>query len=164
MVDEGVEQLRAGGLGAFLAAAVVDVLEQAALVLQLEVVPVLAAQEHAGVLVFQFEVVDALEDLREGLALLEVQVAIVGGLRQPSAAVVDADQIAVGIGCRPAGTDGKAGVELPFDFTDVEGGGLAVTRQTGGDRHGQCLELESGALFYFAHAALPYWVFVGRES
>ncbi|MCY1416393.1 hypothetical protein D9M71_318980 [compost metagenome] len=164
VVDEGVEQLRAGGFRAFLAAAVVDVLEQAALVLQLEVVPVLAAQEYTGVLVFQFEVMDALEDLREGLALLEIQVAIVGGLRQPPAAIVDPDQIRVGIGGRPTGTDGQAAVELSVDLPDAERGGVGLARQAGGDRHGQCLELESGALSYCAHAAFPCWVCVGRES
>ncbi|MCY1546286.1 hypothetical protein D9M68_822750 [compost metagenome] len=164
MVDEGVEQLRAGGFRAFLAAAVVDVLEQAALVLQLEVVPVLAADEHAGVAVLEFEVMDALEDLREGLALLEIQVAIVGGLRQPPAAIVDPDQIRVGIGGRPTGTDGQAAVELSVDLPDAERGGVGLARQAGGDRHGQCLELESGALSYCAHAAFPCWVCVGRES
>ncbi|MCY1562988.1 hypothetical protein D9M68_1004600 [compost metagenome] len=107
---------------------------------------------------------DALEDLREGLALLEVQVAVVGGLRQPPAAVVDPDQIPVGIGGRPAGTDGKAGVELPIDFTDIEDGSLTLTGKADGDGRRQCLDLEPGALFYFAHAALPCWVCVGRES
>ena len=68
VVDEGVEDLAAGGLGAFLAAVVADVLERTAFVLQFEVVPVFATDENTGVAVFQFKVMDALEDLREGFA------------------------------------------------------------------------------------------------
>lgn len=105
VVDERVEQLRAGRLGAFLATGIADVLELAALVLQFEVVPVLATHEHAGVAVLELQVMDALEYLREGFAFLEVQVAIVGGLRQPLAAIVDPDQVLVRVGSRPAGPD-----------------------------------------------------------
>ena len=80
VVDKGVEQLGAGRLGAFLAVGVADVLELAVFVLQLEVVPVLAAHEHTGVAVLELQVMNAFEDLGEGFALLEVQVAIVGCL------------------------------------------------------------------------------------
>ncbi|MCY1381024.1 hypothetical protein D9M69_688930 [compost metagenome] len=80
VVDEGVEQLGAGRFGALLATAVVDVLERTALVFQLEVVPVLATNEHAGVAVLQLQVMDALENLREGLTLLEVQATVVACL------------------------------------------------------------------------------------
>ncbi|MCY1413386.1 hypothetical protein D9M71_288160 [compost metagenome] len=137
VIDEGVEQLRAGGLGAFLAAIVVDVLEQAVLVLQLEVVPVLAAQEDPGVLVFQFEVMHTLEDLREGLALLEVQVAVVGGLRQAAAAVVDPDEVLVRALGRPTGADGQRRVERTLDFPNVEADGGCGGRQRGGQADGQ---------------------------
>ncbi len=103
-----------------LAAAVVDVLELAVLVLQLEVVPVLAAQEHTGIAVLQFEVMDALEDLRERFPTLEVQVAVVGGLGKSLAAVVHTDQVLVRLGGRPAGPDRQRRVEGTFDFPDVE--------------------------------------------
>ncbi|MCY1186637.1 hypothetical protein D9M73_275290 [compost metagenome] len=89
-------------------------------ILELEVVPVLAADEHTGIAVLELQVVDALEDLREGLTALEVQVAVVGGLRQAFAAVVDANQVLVRVGRRPAGPYGQRRVERPFDFTDVE--------------------------------------------
>jgi hypothetical protein len=46
---------------------------------------------------------DAFEDLREGFAALEVQVAVVGGLGQALAAVVDTDQVLVRLLGRPTG-------------------------------------------------------------
>ncbi|MCY1422460.1 hypothetical protein D9M71_381380 [compost metagenome] len=79
VIDEGVEELCTGGLGQVFAAAVVDVVEQTVLVLQLEVVPVLAADEGTAFAVLQLQVMQALEDLREGLALLEVQATVVNG-------------------------------------------------------------------------------------
>ena len=105
MVDEGIEDLPAGGLGAFLAVAVADVLERTVFVLEFKVVPVFATDENAGVAVFQLKVMDAFEDLRERFAALEVQVTIIGGLGQAAPAVVDADKILVGIFSRPTGTD-----------------------------------------------------------
>ncbi len=120
MVEEGIEQLRPGGLGALLAIVVVDVVEQAVFVLQLEVVPVLATEERAGVAVLEFEIVDALEDLREGFALLEVEPAVVGGLRRGVAAVAGADVVLVGGTHGPAGPHRQRRVELPFDLPDVE--------------------------------------------
>lgn len=120
VVDEGVEDLPAGRLGALFAVAVADVLELAAFILEFEVVPVFATDEHAGVAVLQFEVMDTLEDFREGFAALEVGVAVIGGLRQAVAAVVDADEVLVRALSRPTGTDRQGRVELAFDFTDVE--------------------------------------------
>jgi hypothetical protein len=52
---------------------IADGLELAVFVLQFEVVPILATDKHTGVAVLQLKVMDALEDLRERLALLEVQ-------------------------------------------------------------------------------------------
>ena len=120
MVHEGIKNLPARRLCAFLAVGVADVLELAVFILEFEVVPVLAAHEYAGIAVLQLQVMDALEDLREGLTALEVQVAIVRSLRKPLAAVVDADQVLVRLGCRPASTNGQRRIELAFDFTDVE--------------------------------------------
>src|SRR5690606_18503163 len=80
VVQERIEDFRTGGLCSLLAVAVADVLEQAALVLQLEVVPVLAANEGTTVAIAQFEVMHTFEDLGEGFALLEVQTTIVAGL------------------------------------------------------------------------------------
>ncbi|MNG05978.1 hypothetical protein D3C84_891960 [compost metagenome] len=63
--------------------------------MQREVVPVFTAYEDAGIAVFQFKVMDALEDLRIGLPTLEVQVTVIGGLGQAAPAVVDANQVLV---------------------------------------------------------------------
>ncbi|MNQ95424.1 hypothetical protein D3C85_1109810 [compost metagenome] len=79
MVDEAVEEHRARRLRRTLATVVVDVVERTALVHQLEVVPVFAAHESAAIAVLQLQVVHALEDLREGFALLEIQPIIVVG-------------------------------------------------------------------------------------
>ncbi|MNP07180.1 hypothetical protein D3C76_991970 [compost metagenome] len=153
MVDERIEQLAAGGLGALLAAAVVDVLEQAVLVLQFEVVPVLAAQEHPAVAVLQFEVMDALEDLREGLTALEVQVAVVGGLRQALAAVVDPDQVRISTAHSPAGTDGQRGIEASLDLSHVEGDALCLGDAAERNGDGQRFQSEFGARCCCFHAA-----------
>ncbi|MCY1475939.1 hypothetical protein D9M68_92720 [compost metagenome] len=105
MVDEGVEDLAAGRLGAFLAVVVADVLERTAFVLQFKVVPVFATDENTGIAVFQFKVMDALEDLRESFPALEVQVTVIRSLGQTLAAVVDTDEVLVGTFGRPTGTD-----------------------------------------------------------
>ncbi|MCY1543854.1 hypothetical protein D9M68_796890 [compost metagenome] len=81
VINEGVENLCAGCLRTLFTIVVVNVLEQTALIFQFEVVPVLAAYENTGIAVLQFKVVDAFENLREGLTLLEIQVAIVRSLR-----------------------------------------------------------------------------------
>src|SRR5690606_31775434 len=47
VIDEGVKDFRAGCLSALLAVRIADVLVQTGLVLQLEVIPVLAANEDA---------------------------------------------------------------------------------------------------------------------
>ncbi|MNC77778.1 hypothetical protein D3C75_1298290 [compost metagenome] len=56
---------------------VINVIERTMLIHQLEVVPVLAAHENAAVAVLQLQIMDALEQLREGFALLEVQAIVV---------------------------------------------------------------------------------------
>ncbi|MNE82626.1 hypothetical protein D3C80_1793640 [compost metagenome] len=98
MVDEGIENLPTGGLGAFFAVGVTDVLELTVFILEFEVVPVLATHEYTGVAVLELQVMDAFEDFREGFTALEVQVAVIGGLRQTFAAVVDANQVLVRLG------------------------------------------------------------------
>ncbi|MCY1452296.1 hypothetical protein D9M71_692060 [compost metagenome] len=62
----------------------------------------------------------ALEDLREGLALLEVQTAVVstGGLAV--AAIAHVDQVLAGRLGLPAGAHGQRGVELPLDLPNIE--------------------------------------------
>ncbi|MCY1376601.1 hypothetical protein D9M69_641080 [compost metagenome] len=79
------------------------------LVLQLEVVPVLAPHEHAAVAVFQFQIVDALEDLREGFTLLEVLAAVVTRARcclpSHSSRIVVGNEFWVAPAHGPAGTD-----------------------------------------------------------
>ncbi|MNE38280.1 hypothetical protein D3C76_1186040 [compost metagenome] len=109
MVEEGVEKLGAGGLRRAVAAAVVDVVEVAVLVLQFEVVPVLAAHEGAAVAVLQLKVMHALEDLREGLAFLEILPVVVRGtgsrLTAQAADVGRVDEFGIGAAYRPARTD-----------------------------------------------------------
>ncbi|AMX85395.1 hypothetical protein APG05_15480 [Pseudomonas aeruginosa] len=78
MVEEGVQQFGSGRLGSLFAVVVFDVLERAALVLQLEVVPVLASHEHAAFAVLELEIMNTLKDLGEGFPLLEVTPAVVG--------------------------------------------------------------------------------------
>ncbi|MCY1440583.1 hypothetical protein D9M71_568660 [compost metagenome] len=80
---------------------------------------------------------DALEDLREGFATLEVQTAVVGGLRQATSPVVDADQVLVRLGGGPTGADRQRGVELAFDLTDVEGHAERRSRERGSETDGQ---------------------------
>ncbi|MNC74028.1 hypothetical protein D3C75_1253170 [compost metagenome] len=72
MVDEGIKDLRTRRLCGCLSVVIVDVVQRMMLVLQLEVVPVLAAHKHTGFAVLQLEVVGALEDLRESLPSFEV--------------------------------------------------------------------------------------------
>ncbi|MNG05530.1 hypothetical protein D3C84_887250 [compost metagenome] len=120
MIDEGVEYLRTGRLGTFLAIFIADRLELAVFVLQLEVVPILASDKHPGVAILQFEIVDPLEDLGEGFALLEVQPPVVTGRRLTGPAIDGAHQRLVGIAHAPARADRQRGVERPLDFPDVE--------------------------------------------
>ena len=97
VVDEGVENLPAGGLGAFLAVVVADVLERTVFVLQFEVIPVFAPDEDAGVAVFQFKVMDALEDLQEGFPVLRSSKRPSLGLGQAMTTVVRAIRFLLGI-------------------------------------------------------------------
>ncbi|MOA37394.1 hypothetical protein D3C78_1589810 [compost metagenome] len=80
---------------------------------------------------------DALEDLREGFPSLEVQVPVIGGLRQALAAIVDTDQVFVGLGRGPARPHRQGRVELAFDFTDVEADAECRAGERGGKTDGQ---------------------------
>ncbi|MCY1531730.1 hypothetical protein D9M68_669660 [compost metagenome] len=138
------------------------------LVLQLEVVPVLAAHEHATVAVFQLQVMDTLEDLREGLALLEVDPAVVGGTRGRLALAVRratddavaerrvevADEIRIRRAQRPAGAHGQRRIELPFDLPDVEVDGMSLCSYAHSNGSGQQLRPEDSAHCSNCHAAL----------
>src|SRR5690606_36220717 len=105
VIEECVEIFGAGRLCSLLAVAVADVLEQAALVFEFEVIPVLAAAEGAAAAVAQFQIMHALEDLREGLTLLEVQPTVITRLRITGPTVVYANQIHIPIFHGPTGTD-----------------------------------------------------------
>src|SRR5690606_1640948 len=120
VIQEGVEDFRAGGLCSLLAVAVADVLVQAALVLQLEVVPVLAANEGTTVAIAQLEVMHAFENLGEGLTLLEVQTTIVTSLGIASTTIGFTHQIHIRAIHGPTGPDRHGRVELTFYFPDVE--------------------------------------------
>ncbi|MNC17720.1 hypothetical protein D3C75_656090 [compost metagenome] len=99
---------------------IADVLEGAAFILEFKVVPVLATHKRTGVAVLQFEVVNTLEDLREGFTLLEIQSPVVTGRRLAGAAVDDAHQGFIRITHAPARADRQRGVERPLDLPDVE--------------------------------------------
>src|SRR5690606_11612035 len=166
VIDEGIEDLGAGSLRSFLAVGVADVLVQSGLVLQLEVVPVLAANEGTKIAVFQFEVVGTLEDLREGLATLEIQTVVVTGLGVAGARLVAngigaTNQLVVRLGGGPAGADGHGGVQLTFDLADIEID--CVGRGGNAQRYcqGQSVRLEDSVPFCCCHRALlgygPKW-------
>ncbi|MNN12182.1 hypothetical protein D3C81_1251650 [compost metagenome] len=108
---------------------------------------------------------DALEDLREGLALLEVQATVVGGVRRGPAAVVVADEVLVGIGRGPTGAERQRGVELAFDLANVEADGLRLggnTKSHGGHGERKKMRLEESGPYCFCHAAFS--VVVGKHS
>src|SRR5690554_6194056 len=63
VIDESVQQLNTGALLQRVTAGVADVIEALAAVLGLEVVPVVATDERAGVTVAHFQIVGTLEDL-----------------------------------------------------------------------------------------------------
>ncbi|MDT4866899.1 hypothetical protein FQZ97_1017830 [compost metagenome] len=96
---------------------------------------------------------DALEDLREGLALLEVQATVVGGLRQPLATIVGPDQVRFGTPHRPAGTDRQRRVELPLDLANVEIDGMRRGDAAQGNGQGEDMWLEGSGPFCCFHAA-----------
>jgi len=148
-----------GRLGAFLAVVVADVLELTALVLEFKVVPVLAAHKHAGVAVLQFQVMNTLEDLRERLAALEVQVTVIGSLGQALAAIVGADQITIGLGRRPARTHRKRGVKAPFDFTDVETDAECRPGERRSETDGQGQSCPAPELVYLGHRRYSMCIF-----
>ncbi|MCY1244489.1 hypothetical protein D9M72_575640 [compost metagenome] len=126
------------------------------LVLQLEVVPVLAAHEGAAVAVFQLQVMDALEDLREGLALLEVEAAVVdrGGGRLATFAqhVVRRDERRIGAAHRPAGAHRERGIETSLEFADAEIDGLGRRAGAKGDGRTEQMRPECGAHCCSCHA------------
>ncbi|MCY1457933.1 hypothetical protein D9M71_752700 [compost metagenome] len=126
-------------------------------VLELEVVPVLATDKYSGIAVLQFQVMDTLEDLRKGLALLEIQVAIVRGLRKPVAAIVTADQVLVGITYRPTGAHRERGVELPFDFPHIETDRVSRRGDTAGNGDCQGMGTQISVGSYCFHLAFPGW-------
>ncbi|MNG14909.1 hypothetical protein D3C84_987020 [compost metagenome] len=63
MIDKSIKEFGAGSLGQIIAPAVIDVIKQAVLVLEFEVVPIFAAHKHAAFAVLQLQIVHALEDL-----------------------------------------------------------------------------------------------------
>ena len=119
MVDEGVEYLCAGRFGCFLAVVFINIFEEAVLVLQFKVVPVLPADKDARVAIFEFKIMHALEDFRERFAFLEIQSAVVAA-SWSRPAIDDRDQVWICAAHRPARTHGQAAVELAFDLADVE--------------------------------------------
>ncbi|MNZ36675.1 hypothetical protein D3C78_541040 [compost metagenome] len=157
VVDERIEEFGAGGLGQVFATAVVDIVEQSVLVLQFEVIPVLAAHKDAAVTVLQLQVMQALEDLREGLALLEVQAAIVHGRGARTAlahGVVRRNVIRVSTARCPTGANRQRRIELAFDFTNIEVNGTCLSTKPQSNGGAQQTRLKRSAHHYSCHAAL----------
>src|SRR5690606_20481047 len=119
------EDLGTGGFCRLLAALVADVLEQTALVLQFEVVPVLATNKGAAIAIAQLKVMHTLENLGEGLSLLEVQPTIIAGLGIASTTVSFTDQVHITTSHGPAGTNRHGRVELPLKLPDIEIDGIS---------------------------------------
>ncbi|MCY1454614.1 hypothetical protein D9M71_716920 [compost metagenome] len=126
------------------------------LVLQFEVVPVLAADEGTALAVLQFEVMQTLEDLREGLALLEVQATVVdgSGTRFTTLAhhVVRRNVIRVGTTHGPTGAERQRRVEAALDLPDIELHGVSRCGQAKRDCGAQQMWLESCAHCCSCHA------------
>ncbi|MNM88702.1 hypothetical protein D3C81_1009250 [compost metagenome] len=138
---EGLQPFGAGRLGAALAAVVVEVGERPAFVLQLEVVPVAAADKQAAVAAPQLQRVNAAEALAEGFAALEVEPAIVAARCRRAAAIAGADQVAVGAVGGPARGQRQLRIELSLERPDIEGHGLRRRGQAAGQQrhpHRQC--------------------------
>ena len=139
-VDEGVEDLSSGELGVVVEAivaerlpagiAVDDITPGAVAIFQLEVIPVFTAGKQADILVAQFKVMHTLENLREGIALVEVQVSVVINAvigNGHATAVKTADQRRIPVFCTPGDTHRYLRIEVPFDFAEVEIHGLGAT-------------------------------------
>src|SRR5690606_3646069 len=77
VVDESVEQLDTSALLQGVTAGIINIVEALAAVLGLEVVPVVAADEGAGVTVAQFQVVGALENLGKRISFFVVQTSVI---------------------------------------------------------------------------------------
>ncbi|MNV48027.1 hypothetical protein D3C71_1399140 [compost metagenome] len=136
---------------------VIDVVERTALVHQLEVVPVFAAHESAAIAVLQLQVVHALEDLREGFALLEIQAVVVIGSRRRIASgalrVEVGNEVRVGAANGPAGADRQCGIETAFDFADAEILGKSLWGYCGCDGDCQQMWVASSTQSRNAHAS-----------
>src|SRR5690554_5868488 len=121
VIDESVQQLNTGALLQRVTARVADVIEALAAVLGLEVVPVVATDERAGVTVAHFQIVGTLEDLGEHIAFLVVQTSVVRSTRGGfTAHVAMPVQPLVPPRGGHARTDRQLRVQLRFDFPDIE--------------------------------------------
>ncbi|MNN13299.1 hypothetical protein D3C81_1263270 [compost metagenome] len=99
-----------------------------------------------------------LEDLREGLALLEVQPAVIAGGAARVAAlahgVVRRDVIRIGTADSPARADRQRRVEATLDLPDIEFNGVSLCADPHGYCCGQQMRLVQPAHFYSCHAVL----------
>ncbi|MNZ93826.1 hypothetical protein D3C78_1129150 [compost metagenome] len=95
------------------------------------------------------------EDLREGLALLEVQATVVVTGRLAVAAIAHVDQVLACLLGLPTGAHGKGRVELPLDIPDTEvhrtGGGTGRC----GQRHCQETSVKPALRHHCIHCYAP---------
>ncbi|MNN24297.1 hypothetical protein D3C81_1377270 [compost metagenome] len=140
--DVGVEDLEALELRQVVPARIVEILEAAIAGFIGVVVPVFEAQERALALAIETEIGEALEKLRDGIALLEVQPVVIGadaaaiGIHALGLQGIGAGhQAFVGILRRPTAAQAQAGPgrQAPV-FVEVKGGGAGRPREYGNNR------------------------------
>src|SRR5690554_1942096 len=165
VIDEGVKQLDTGPFLERMASRIVDIIEPLTAVLGLEVIPVVATDERAGITVAQFKVMGTLEDLGEEIAFLVVQTTIIRcpgcclpPLIHPVNHCIHVDEALVRVRHRHAGPDGHLGIELPFDCTDIEVYCVCRATEAGQpDCERQCGQCPS--MLCFCHCAAPLgWI------
>ncbi|MNY19275.1 hypothetical protein D3C86_1527000 [compost metagenome] len=140
--DVGIEDLEALELRQVVPARIVEILEAAIAGFIGVVVPVFEANERALALAIETDIGEALEELRDGVALLEIQPVVVGadagaiGVHALGLQGVGAGhQAFVGVLRRPAAAQAQAGLgrQAPV-FVEIECGGVRWPRQYGKNR------------------------------
>src|SRR5690554_2334561 len=121
VVNEGIQQLDTRAFLQRVTTRVVNVIETLTAVLDLEVVPVVATNEGAGVTVTQFQIVGALEDLGEHITFLVVQATVIrgtGGGKAPADIIVARIKTLIPTSSGHTGADGQLRIQLRFNLTN----------------------------------------------
>ncbi len=97
---------------------------------------------------------NALEDLGEGFALLEIETAIVAGLAVSRSAIRLTHQIHIPIRHGPASPNRQRRIELPLNLANIEVDRVSRCSSAQRNGKGQCLGLEDSLPCCFCHEAL----------